>query len=451
MAREDNLHDLERNILATMLMSAGAGYEEAEQELEPQDFTSLQHRKLFGWIGEQIQNRMTPDISMLLSDDALCSQVGGKEYIQRLIGYAGPPASIKSWANRLHNSARLLKVQDAADQIIQLSKSGASAADVAKHAEQIILNATSDRYSEGPQGIASLVDNRLNQWGLIQSGELKEYIPSGFGTFDDHYFGWPLGYPVIVGGRTKMGKTMFMLSAALRGAHTGVPQGILSIEMPASSLMDRLAGVAAGVPSFAAHRGTDDEMDRLWDALSTLKDLPVYIDESSRSLSSIESSIRRMARRDKVKVIWLDYLQLIRGNPSIDNPTFQIEEISEAIRAIAKSENVCIINMMQFNRDGERVRIDGKLGYPTSTAFRGSDRPLFDSAIAFGLYRPWHYQPPVDAVTNQPIPPERIGDKLQPLELVCLACRYTAPKTLKFWARLSVQQLFDEKDPGFDG
>lgn len=393
--------------------------------------------------------KLTPDLSVLLSDKNVSDSVGGKDYIQRMIAYAGPPASMRSWATKLHSGARMRRIQDAASEIIELSKTEVTAETLAKESEQIMLNATADKYSEGPQGIDSLVTARLDQWEKIQRGELTEYVPSGFKSFDDHFFGWPVGYPVIVGGRTKMGKTMFMLSAALRGAHTGVPQGILSIEMPASSLMDRIAGVSAGVPSFAAHRGTEEDMEKLWDALNTVRKLPIQVDESSRRLSSIESSIRRMVRRDGVRVIWLDYLQLISGVGRVDNPVQKIEEISEGIRAIAKSEGVSIINMMQFNRDGERVKIDGKLGYPTSTAFRGSDRPLFDSAIAFGLYRPWHYQPPVDAITGQPLPPESLGDRLQPLELVCLACRYTAPKNLKFWARLSVQQLFDGQDPGF--
>ncbi len=441
--------DLERHVLATLLMTGGAGYEDTEEEIQPQDFSSQQHRMLYTWIGSSIQSKKVPDLSVLLADSNVCSVVGGKDYIQRLVAYAGPPASLRSWCISIHNSARTRKIEGAAQEIIALSKTDLSAEDLAKQSEQIMLDATSDKSSQGPQAIDSLVSQRLRDWERIQDGDLIEYVPSGFKTFDEHFFGWPVGYPVIVGGRTKMGKTMFMLSAALRGAHTGVPQGILSIEMPASSLMDRIAGVSAGVPAFAAHRGSEDEMDRLYDALNKLRTLPIQVDESSRKLSSIESSIRRMVRRDGVRVVWLDYLQLIRGDIKTDNATFQLEEISEAIRAIAKSEGVSIINMMQFNRDGERVRVDGKMGYPTTTAFRGSDRPLFDSAIAFGLYRPWHYQPPIDGLTSQPMPKEMLSDRLQPLELVCLACRYTAPKNLKFWARLSVQQLFDAQDPGF--
>ena len=430
-------------------MSGGVGYEDTEEEIQPKDFSSQQHRMLYTWIGSAIQSKKVPDLSVLLSDSNVCSVVGGKDYIQRLVAYAGPPASLRSWCISIHDSARTRRIEQAAQQIITLSKTEIEAEELAKQSEQIILTATSDKYSQGPQGIDSLVSQRIRDWERIQEGDLIEYVPSGFKTFDQHFFGWPVGYPVIVGGRTKMGKTMFMLSAALRGAHTGVPQGILSIEMPAASLMVRIAGVSAGVPAFAAHRGTEEQRERLHDALDKIRTLPIQVDESSRRLSSIESSIRRMVRRDGVRVVWLDYLQLIRGEVKTDNATFQLEEISEGIRAIAKSEGVSIINMMQFNREGERVRTDGRMGYPTTTAFRGSDRPLFDSAIAFGLYRPWHYQPPIDGLTSQPMPGEMLADKMQPLELVCLACRYTSPKNLKFWARLSVQQLFDEQDPGF--
>ena len=441
--------DIERNLLATLLMNGGAGLDETEDRLQPTDFASDQHRQIYLWVLGKVREKKVPDFSILLSENGDCVPFGGISYLQSLVSYAGPKASVSTWANRVHDEARVHRIRHAGQQIVELTNENTMvASDIAAESEKIILDATSDKSGEGPRPISELIHNRMNEWDLIRTGEMLEYFPSGFKSFDDAYIGWPKGYPVIIGGRTKMGKSMFMLSAVLRGAYAGVPQGIISIEMPASTLMDRLASIRSGIPANEAHGADVDKREQLYDALREVNKLPISVDDASRHVETIESSVRRMSRRYGAKVIWLDYMQLVRPTRLAKEPGSwaELDEISDSIRAIAKAENVCIVSMMQFNREGEHRSTDGKRGYPSTTAFRGSDKPLFDAAIAFGLYRPWHYQPPTDEDTGDTMSDTTQATMRQPLDLVCLACRYAPPKNLHMRATLATQRLYDESD-----
>tara|TARA_R110000822_G_scaffold8575_14_gene33698 strand:- start:1080 stop:1847 length:768 start_codon:yes stop_codon:yes gene_type:complete len=244
---------------------------------------------------------------------------------------------------------------------------------------------------------------------------------------------------------------MFLVSAVLRAAQSGIPQGVLSIEMPRWKLVDRMASIIAGVSISALHEKSADEAKQVFDAADLLAKEPIYLDDSSNTADSVESSIRRMARQHGCKVIWVDYLQLIRPPahlPSNRNRSWEVDEISETLRRCAKQENVAIVSMMQLNRGAEETFTEGRKGVPASHHFRGSDKPLHDSALAFGVYRQFQYKKPKKPMGEE-YSNDELAERIQPFELVALKSRDHSKKSLTLYAQLNVQRIYDVCDEGF--
>ena len=103
---------------------------------------------------------------------------------------------------------------------------------------------------------------------------------------------------------------------------------------------------------------------------------------------------------------------------------------------------------MQLNRGAEEAFTDGRKGVPGSQHFRGSDKPLHDSALAFGLYRQFQYKKPKKQ-TGEEYTNEELADMFQPLELIALKSRDHSKKDMTLWSRLRLQRVYDDCDEGF--
>lgn len=458
---QDNLSHLnplttERLLLGTILVSSGDTLVLVDDLIREQYFSNNEHQRLYSWILKRISKNNPADLVSLIETSGVqgCKKYGGIDYVSRLgdetiIG----DQMLRQYAQRISSCYRLRQLNQAAKQIL------ASLEDVDEEPENIIRNAESSVLGvcgeiDSIQGILSLQDaatERKVAWRSILDGNDVEYVPTGFDSFDSHYVGWPRGYMTIIGGRPEIGKTMFLVSAVLRAAQTGIPQGILSIEMPRWKLVDRMASIVAGVQVSSVHEKDGDKTDMLMEAADSLMKEPIFVDDSSSTADAVESSIRRLVRKHGCKVIWVDYLQLIRppsGLPKNRNRSWEVDEISEVLRRIAKQENVAVIALLQLNRGTEESVVMGRRGVPQAHHFRDSDKPLHDAALAFGLYRQFQYKKP-KKTNNKEYENTELADMFQPFELLSLKSRDHAKRDVRLWARLTLQRVYDNADEGF--
>lgn len=458
---KDNLSHLrpietEKRILGTILVSSGESLVLVDDIIREQFFSSTEHKQLYSWILNRVAKNNPADLVSLLETSGVqgCKKYGGIEYVSRL----GDDTIIsdqmlRQYAQRVSSCHRLRQLRLTAKQIL------ASLEDVDEEPENILRSAEASILDVGGEidsirGILSLheaVSERKAAWRSILAGDDVEYVPTGFESFDEHYVGWPRGYMTIIGGRPEIGKTMFLVSAVLRAAQTGIPQGILSIEMPRWKLVDRMASIVAGVTVSGIHEHDETKSNLLMDAADELMKEPIYVDDASATADSVESSVRRLVRKHGCKVIWIDYLQLIRppsNLPKNRNRSWEVDEISESLRRLAKQENVAVIALLQLNRTTEESVIGGRRGVPQAHHFRDSDKPLHDAALAFGLYRQFQYKKPKkhNSDTYENI---ELADMFQPFELIALKSRDHAKVNINLWARLTLQRVYDDMDDGF--
>lgn len=446
----------ERMLLGTLLITSGSSLVLVDDLLRDYYFSREEHKKIYTWIVKRFSENKPADTVSLIESLGIqgVKNYGGAEFVCSLadntvIG----DENLRSYANRIASCYKLRNLKLAAKTILgQLEDFDCEPQDIIRAAESSILDISGE--IDKIQGILSLHDaacERKAAWKRIIKGEDVEYVPTGFKTFDDHYVGWPRGYMSILGGRPEIGKTMFLVSAVLRAAQSEIPQGVLSIEMPRWKLVDRMASIVAGVPISHLHEKSEAESNEIMAAADELMKHPIFIDDNASTADAVESSIRRMVRQHGCKVIWVDYLQLIRppaNLPKNRNRSWEVDEISELLRRAAKQENVAIIALLQLNRGTEESYIDGRRGVPQPHHFRDSDKPLHDAALAFGLYRQFQYKKPKKA-NNQEYENTELADMYQPFELIALKSRDHAKKNMHLWSRLTLQRVYDSLDDGF--
>ena len=194
----------------------------------------------------------------------------------------------------------------------------------------------------------------------------------------------------IIAGRPAMGKTAYALNDALHQARLGYPVGIFSLEMSARQLTARLFANYAGIDSNKLAFGTlsQSEYDVSAGLRSSFSKLPLYIDdEPYLSLLSLKIKAKKWVREKKVKIIYIDYLQLINNNLKGRTRDQEISEISRTLKGLAKELDIPIIALSQLSRTVE-TRGDKR---PMLSDLRESGAIEQDADNVLFLYRPEYY------------------------------------------------------------
>ena len=198
---------------------------------------------------------------------------------------------------------------------------------------------------------------------------------------------------VIIAGRPAMGKTAYALNDALHQARLGYPVGIFSLEMSARQLTARLFANYAGIDSNKLAIGTlsQSEMDVAVSLRTSFGKLPLYIDdEPFLTLLSLKIKAKKWVREKGVKIIYIDYLQLISNSQRGRTRDQEISEISRTLKGLAKELDIPIIALSQLSR-GVETRGDKR---PMLSDLRESGAIEQDADNVLFLYRPEYYQIP---------------------------------------------------------
>lgn len=218
-------------------------------------------------------------------------------------------------------------------------------------------------------------------------------VQSGFMAIDRVTMGWQLSDLIIIAARPSMGKTAFVLSMA-RNMAVDYDSGVafFSLEMSAVQLMNRLIIAETGLSGSAVKSGrlTPDQWKHLETATKPLGAAPLYIDDTpALSVFEFRSKARRLKSHNDIKIIIIDYLQLMTGNQeSKGNREQEVAFISRTLKAIAKELNVPIIALSQLSRQTE---MRGGSKRPQLSDLRESGAIEQDADIVAFIHRPEYY------------------------------------------------------------
>ena len=295
------------------------------------------------------------------------TRAGGKNYLIDLASSSPSAANLEAYAEMIRQksiSRKLMRINSEISQLI-INPQGKDAAALLDEAETKIfsLNDEASKTASSIQKLDVLIPqsiDKLNQ--IANSGSSLLGSSTGFKDLDAKLQGLQNGDLIIVAARPSMGKTAlsmnivenFLLNKEVEG-------GVLafSLEMPAESLTTRLLASNAKIDQQKVRSASMNQNDlkRFMESSSKLKDLPLYIDDSSMlSPMELRARARRIHRQEPngLSLIVVDYLQLMELPSSTESRVNQISEISRSLKMLAKDLNVPVIALSQLNRAVEQ-------------------------------------------------------------------------------------------------
>jgi len=213
-------------------------------------------------------------------------------------------------------------------------------------------------------------------------------ITTGFKSLDDFTNGWQPTDLIIVGGASSMGKTSFAVTTAFNAARAKNPIAIFSYEMSSIQLLQRMVSIQSGVSSHWLRKGALDEQEikKVNKAVGYIENLPLIIDDCNNTdLSYLLSKIKQYVHTNKIKLVLVDYLQLVTCKRSSREQ--EVSAVARALKNLAKELDIAIIALSQLNR-GVSFRADSK---PTMSDLRESGEIEQAADIVALIYRPEYY------------------------------------------------------------
>jgi len=404
--------DAERSVLGGVLLD-NQSINELLELLKPEDFYRDAHRKIFEAMCA-LSGKSEP-IDRVTLKDALralgaLEAVGGESFIDLLDTVVPSAANLLYYGRIVHDKAMSRRMIEAASAICaQGYEQQGEVGEFLDEAERRVFAVTEDKVRTAFTPLREIVKTAFKTIeALYERQEEITGIPTGFADLDRLTSGFQKGDLVIVAARPSMGKTSLVLNVA---AHVGVRAtfegkrcgvGIFSLEMAKEQLVMRMLASEARVDSHRMRTGRLIESDwgKLAKAAGELAEANIHIDDSPAvSPLELRAKSRRLAARfseseHPLRLLIVDYLQLMKGNERIESREQQISEISRSLKALAKELAVPIIALSQLNRALEK-RPDKR---PQLSDLRESGSLEQDSDTVCFIYREEVYDKEKDDV-----------------------------------------------------
>jgi len=268
--------------------------------------------------------------------------------------------------------------------------------DVVQEAESILFELSQKNMKKDYSVLSPIVDKAMDLVKIAHSNKRGiTGISTGYFKLDDMTCGWQNSDLVIIAGRPAMGKTAFALSLAKNIAvDQKIPMAFFSLEMSDVQLANRIMANVCKVDSKKLLSGQLDRGDwlRLDKYIEKLKEAPMYIDETEGlSVMELRTKARRLVREHGVKLIMIDYLQLMTASGmNYNSRQEEVSLISRSLKGMAKELNIPVLALSQLNRGVEaRTGAEGKR--PQLSDLRESGAIEQDADMVIFLHRPEYY------------------------------------------------------------
>ncbi len=368
--------------------------------LSPADFYAHVHETIFAALA-QLYERGEPLDKITLAEELrrrdLLEQVGGLPYVTSLMDTVPTAASAEYYANIVREKSSLRGLIHAGGQIARIGFENEEDVEGALDRSEQIVYEVGRRQKHGEfSPITKLLKGAFEQIDrLYHSRGNRTGLTSGFVDIDEYTAGFQPGNFIIVAARPAMGKTSMALNMAAAAAREEQkPIAFFSLEMTNEELVTRLLCAEARINGQHLRRGNirDPEWEKISKGMSTLSELPIYIDDSGTiTVTEIRSRCRRLQSGDGLSAIFIDYLQLVRpaSTAKMQNRNDELSDICRTLKATAKDLQVPIFALAQLNR-GVEARNDKR---PMLSDLRDSGAIEQEADMVTFLYRDAYYNP----------------------------------------------------------
>jgi len=390
--------DLEEVVLGAMMIDK-KGVDEVIDILSTEAFYKDSHKHIFEAIFKLFENSEPIDlltVSSQLKKDAKLDLVGGDFYLISLTQRVSSSAHIEFHARIIlqkYIQRSLIKISN--EIIEEAYDETKDVFDLLDTAEAKLYEVTQGNVKKSTESAQSLVIQAKKKIEEISNKEGMSGIPTGFTKLDRLTSGWQPSDLIIIAARPGMGKTALTLTMARNIAvDSNIPVAFFSLEMSSVQLITRLISSETNLSSEKLRTGKLEkhEWEQLNVKVKTLEKAPLFIDDTpSLSIFDLRAKARRLASQYGIKMIMIDYLQLMTagGSQKGGNREQEISTISRNLKALAKELAIPVIALSQLSR---AVETRGGSKRPLLSDLRESGAIEQDADIVSFIYRPEYYK-----------------------------------------------------------
>ena len=390
--------DLEAVVLGAMLIDK-KGVDEVIDILHKDVFYVEAHQHIFEAVFQLFQEAQPIDlltVSNKLKMNEKLDIAGGDYYLIELTRKVGSSAHIEFHARIILQKFVQRSLIKISTEIIEDSYAdNKDVFDLLDDAEAKLYEVTQGNLKKSVETAQDLVIQAKQKIEEISNKDGLSGIPSGYDKLDKLTSGWQPSDLVIIAARPGMGKTALTLSMARNIAvNTNIPVAFFSLEMSSVQLITRLISSETGLTSEKLRTGKLEKHE--WEQLNVkakaLESAPLFIDDTpSLSIFDLRAKARRLASQHKIKLIIIDYLQLMTAGSSQKggNREQEISTISRNLKALAKELDIPVIALSQLSR---AVETRGGSKRPLLSDLRESGAIEQDADIVSFIYRPEYYK-----------------------------------------------------------
>ena len=417
-------HDFhsEKILLGQLIFSGSMGNKELDRVMHyienvtfahdfEKHFYNKIHAKIYGLIYLNYCKQrpiFSSSLAMVLSrepyfqNDTATAEV----YLEDMVREAGMISQVDELAKQildLSMKRQLVEISNSIIYDINLDKNALSSIEYVAEIEKQLANLVIyNEYNRDSQLISSLVQNAIEKISFNRENKHElTGLTTGFPQLDRMLGGMQKSDLIIVAARPAMGKTSFALCLALNVAEYMRDKandekkgsiGFVSLEMSGAQLVTRLISMKSMVNSMKMRSGhiNNDEFDKITRATNNLRELDVVIDDNAAiSMTELKSKVRRMVLKNKISILFIDYLQLLHGSKKSSDMSRvnEISEISRGLKQIAKELNIPVIALSQLSREIEKR--EDKM--PRLSDLRESGSIEQDADIVMFIHREEYY------------------------------------------------------------
>ncbi len=388
--------DLEIDVLGAMLIDK-KGVDEVIDILHPEAFYLPAHQNIFKAIRTLFEEGQAIDlhtVSNQLKKMSKLDIIGGDHYLIELTQKVVSSAHITPHAFIIlqkHIQRRLITISGEINQLAY--DDSKDVFNILDEVESKLYDITQKNTKEAAKEAKGLVIEAKKKIEETATKEGLSGVPSGFEMIDKITTGWQNSDLIVIAARPGMGKTAFVLSMAKNIAvDNKTPVAFFSLEMPAIQLMMRLISSETKIHSEKLRTGKLEkhEWAHLNDGVTSLESAPLFIDDTpSLSIFDLRAKARRLVSQHGIKIIIIDYLQLMTVSIKNGNREQEIATISRNLKSLAKELDIPIIALAQLSR---AVEVRGGTKRPLLSDLRESGAIEQDADIVSFIFRPEYYK-----------------------------------------------------------
>lgn len=392
--------EVEKAVLGALMIDKDA-YAVVCEMLYPESFYEPRNQMVYAAIRDLSMEERPVDVLTVteqLAKNGKLEEIGGPLYISELSSRVASSANIEYHARIIAQKFLARQLISFASGIETKALDGTTDIDeLMQEAEGSLFELSQRNMKKDYTQIDPVIKNAVD---VIQKAAANKDgltgVPTGYHKLDDITSGWQSSDLVIIAGRPAMGKTSFALSMAKNiAADYKIPMAFFSLEMSNVQLVNRLISNCCEIQGSKILNGQlqPDEWDRLDKKMTNLLGAPLYVDDTpGLSVFELRTKARRLVREHGVKLIMIDYLQLMNANGMrFSSRQEEVSTISRSLKGLAKELDIPILALSQLNRGVEsREGAEGKR--PQLSDLRESGAIEQDADMVLFVHRPEYYR-----------------------------------------------------------